>query len=86
MFRRSAPKPKTIWTRLGMFAFGVMAVWCGLALLKRDVFAYHNYFRAAVYSPGMVVLGGVLMLLAIVPDSIVEALVRRGKQTPRQRR
>jgi hypothetical protein len=79
MFRKRTSGRGTIWMRLGLFASGVLIVYCGLALLKQGVFAYHNYYRAVVYSPELVVLGGVFMLLALVPNSLVARLIQRGK-------
>ena len=69
-----------IRTRVGVFAFGMLAAYSGWALLRGGVFAYHNHHRMEVYSPELVVMGVVLMMLALVPDSLVAAMLKRSKR------
>jgi hypothetical protein len=52
----------------------------GISLFSRGVVAYENCLRAVVYSPVIVMSGALLMLLAVVPDSLVARLNRRGRQ------
>jgi len=65
---------------MGVFAFGMLAAYFGWALLRGGVFAYHNHHRMEVYSPELVVMGVVLMMLALLPDSLVAAMLKRGKR------
>jgi hypothetical protein len=65
---------------VGVFAFGVLAACSGWALLRGGVFAYHNHHRMEVYSPELVVMGVVLMMLALVLDSLVAAMLKRSKR------
>lgn len=79
MFRRRVTKPNTIRTRLGIFAFGMLIVCYGTALLHRGIFVYRNYHRAEMYSPALIVAGMLFMMLAPIPDSLMERLVRRRR-------
>lgn len=80
MFRRRRPKPAKSWTRVGIFVFGVLTAYTGIALLQRGVFMYHNHYRAEVYSPGVIVMGLIFMVVALIPDSLVEFLIRRARR------
>ncbi len=64
---------------MGIFALGIVVAYSGWALLPSGLFAYHNHYRAVVYSPELIVFGGVIMLVAIVPDSLVGAMLKRSK-------
>jgi hypothetical protein len=45
------------------------------------VFEFHNYLRAVVHSPGIVMSGILLMILAVIPDSLAEwTVARRGRR------
>ena len=68
-----------LWPRVGIFGFGTLIAYEGMALLKRGIFAYRNHYHAEVYSPALTVMGVLLMILALIPDSLVERLVRRGR-------
>jgi hypothetical protein len=65
---------------VGVFAFGILVAWSGWALLHGGVFAYSDHYRMEVYSPELVVLGLVFMVLALVPDSFVARLLKRAKR------
>jgi hypothetical protein len=58
----------------------MLAAYPGWALLRGGVFAYHNHHRMEVYSPELVVMGVVLMMLALVPDSLGAAMLKRSKR------
>ena len=80
MVRRPLQARHPIQTRVGVFAFGMLAAYSGWALLRGGVFAYHNHHRMEVYSPELLVMGVVLMMLALVPDSLVAAMLKRSKR------
>jgi len=65
---------------MGIFAFGLLIVYCGIALINRGIFAYRNYHRAEMYSPALIVTGAVFMVLALIPDSLVERCVRSWRR------
>ena len=76
MFRRRSAKGG--WrTRVGVFAYGVLALYMGAALLKRGIFVWHNGYGMEVYSPALAATGFVLMLVALVPDFLVRWFVKR---------
>ena len=79
MFRRRVTKPNKIRARLGVFAFGMLIVCYGTALLHRGIFVYRNYYRAEMYSPALIVTGVLFMMLALIPKSLVERIVRRDR-------
>jgi hypothetical protein len=79
MFRYRRALPGGFRTRLGVFAGGLLIACYGASLFSRGSFVFHNYLRAEVYSPAVVVTGGVLMMVALVPDSLVEKLMKRGR-------
>ena len=79
MFRRRVPKPKTLWPRTGLFVFGVLITYYGIALLDRGVFVSRNLYRAEMYSPAVSITGVAFMVLALIPDSLVELLIKRLK-------
>jgi len=64
---------------MGVIASGMLIVYYGTSLLNRGSFVFKNPYRAEMYSPALVVTGGVLMLLALVPDSLVEKWIKSGK-------
>jgi hypothetical protein len=68
-----------LWRRVGVFAGGVYSVIFGLSMLSRGVFEYDNYYHAVVYSPAIVMVGGLLILLALIPDRMVARLGKRRK-------
>jgi len=80
VFRRPLPARHPIRTRVGVFAFGMLAAYSGWALLRGGVFAYHNHHRMEVYSPELVVVGVILMMLGLVPGSLVAAMLKRSKR------
>ena len=61
-----------------MFGFGLVAVLYGLGLLEQGIFVYHNGHRAEMYAPAVVVTGVLFGVLALLPNSFVERLVRRN--------
>jgi hypothetical protein len=58
----------------------MLAACSGWALLLGGVFAYHSHHRMEVYSPELVVMEVVLMMLALVPGSLVAAMLKRSKR------
>ena len=80
MFRYRRPSPGGLRTRLDVFAVGLLIACYGTSLFSRGIFVFRNYHRAEVYSPAVVVTGGVLMMLTLVPDSLVEKWIKRGKE------
>lgn len=46
-------------------------------MLSRGVFEYDNYYHAVVYSPAIVMVGVLLILLALIPDRMVARLGKR---------
>jgi hypothetical protein len=79
VFRRRAKKANQIRTRMGVFAFGIVIAYCGVALLHHGFFVYRNCYPAAMYSPALAVTGAVFMVLALIPDSLVERVVGRAR-------
>jgi hypothetical protein len=65
---------------MGIFACGLLIACYGIALLHRGVFVYQNYYRAEMYSPALIVTGALFIVLALIPDSLVDGLVRRGRR------
>ena len=74
-------KPKSVWTRVDIFAFGMFIACEGMALFHHGVLVYQNYYRAEMYSPTLTVTGVVFMILALIPDSLVERVVRIGRRS-----
>ena len=72
--------PGRLRTRLGVFAFGLLIVYYGTSLLSRGIFVFRNYYRAEMYSPAVVITGGVFMLLAVIPDALVKRWIKPGKR------
>ena len=79
MFHLRRPHRAGWRARSGVFAFGAFIVVQGSVLLKRGVFVYRNGYLAEMYSPALEVMGCVLMILAVIPDSLVERLIRRPR-------
>jgi hypothetical protein len=72
---------RNLWPRVGVFAGGMYFAVYGLSLLDNGVFEFHNYLRAVVHSPGIVMSGILLMILAVIPDSLAEwTVARRGRR------
>ena len=85
MFRHRRALPGGLRTRLGVFAGGLLIACYGTSLFSRGIFVFRNYYRAEVYSPAVVVTGGVLMMLALVPDSSVEKWIKWGRENSSRR-
>ena len=66
-----------MFLRSGLY-FAVYA----LSLLHNGVFELHNYLRTVVHSPGIVMLGILLMILAVIPDSVIEWIVETARSEP----
>ena len=80
MFRPRRPRRGGWRVRTGVFAFGAFIVLQGSILLKRGVFVYRNGYLAEMYSPALEAMGCVLMILALIPDSLVERLISKDKK------
>jgi hypothetical protein len=80
MFHPRRVVPGRLRTRMGMFASGMLIVYCGTSLLNRGIGVFRNSYRAEMYLPALVVTGGVLMLLALIPNSLVERWIKPEKK------
>ena len=68
---------RNLWPRVGVFAGGLYFAVQGWSLFDKGVFEFHNYPRALAYSPGIVMSGMLLLVLAVIPNSVVEWIVAR---------
>jgi hypothetical protein len=76
VFRKRPAKRKPFWTRLGIFVSGTFTIFYGLGLLRRGIFVYYNGYHTEIYSPAVAITGALFMVLALIPDSLVERVVR----------
>jgi hypothetical protein len=74
--RRRPAERNSFWARLGVFACGVFTIAYGLGLQRRGILVYHNGYRAEMYSPAVAASGALFMVLALIPDALLERGVR----------
>ena len=79
MRRRNAGQGR-LWPRIALAGCGLIIALYGLERIDRGIWVYSNgTYRAAVYSAGTVAVGGLLSLLAMIPDSLVAfLLIKKG--------
>jgi hypothetical protein len=69
---------KSIIGRLALFVTEIMFAMYGVGQMRHGVFVYQNWYRADIYSPGIVATGISVSLLSILlpPAWVVERIAK----------
>ncbi len=66
-----------------MVGFGLLLVLQGMTTIRHEPWTNENGSRKILPTPDAGIVGGVLILLCLMPDSLVEALLKRVSNSDR---